>query len=782
MFSTQQYFGFDPRTIPGCAVWLDAADSTTMFQDTSATNPITTDGQTIGCWKDKSGNGYLFTQGTSTNRPTYKQAILNGQSITRWNGTTNALQSSTTLPFYTSASSGGSFFFVFMITNNSTQRFLMTYQNQNSGTFCVSESEIGCATGNVDAGNFGVHQGCSKANVALNQITANTYVMMNLNLLSSGTAPANTTIVKNGTSASVIAQNGGFYSGTTYPSGNNARFLNIGYRNLVGFQPDSWFPGDIAEIVWYRTSLSTSQLQQVEGYLAWKWGLQTNLPMGHPFRPNPTTMRIFQPTDISGCSLWLDAADLSTIVRSGNNVTQINDKSPLNLAVTVSNGATANPVTIQNGGLYINNNSSSTYNASTYSMLVVQSNILTTTSFSMFVVLNNPTNVTSAIISDPRALASSGETRTQLNHGFIFEVATNGTSRMTSPTTASGTGNRILTGVSSPSRSDFYNNGTLAGSNTTSITPYSTDVGGLPTIGGYRNTESGSSDNSWFTGTIYEVIIYTSNVTDSQRQQIEGYLASKWGISGSLPTTQPYYLQRALPSTPLFTPTMISNCSLWLDAADSSTITTSGSTLTGWTDKSGTGKTININSAPTYSVTGFNNRPGLTFASGNRLSTTTTALGTSFTLIAVYIVTVNANSVPLAVGLTNSGNETGIGFNSSTAAYLMYDFGVADSGNTTVTTNNVNLLHVGVKNGSILASYVNGTNPASTPASTYNNTNTTINIGGGGFPFVGNLAEVIIYNRAITTIERQQVEGYLAWKWGLQVNVPSSHPYYKFRP
>jgi hypothetical protein len=276
-------YAFAPTQITGCSLWLDGSDSSTMFQNTAATTAITADGQTIGAWRDKSSNAYLFTQATTGNQPTYKVGILNGCSLTRWNGTSSGLQSSTTIPFYTSASSGGSFFFVFMITNNSSQHFLMTYQNQTYGTFCISESEIGCPTGNGDTGNFGIHQGCSKANVALSQITTNTYVLMNLNLLSSGTAPANTTIYKNGTSASITAQNGGFYSGTTYPYANNARYLNIGYRVPNGAYPiDCWLPGDIAEIVWYQNPVTDTQRQQVEAYLAQKWGLTSSLAATHP--------------------------------------------------------------------------------------------------------------------------------------------------------------------------------------------------------------------------------------------------------------------------------------------------------------------------------------------------------------------------------------------------------------------------------------------------------------------------------------------------------------------
>jgi hypothetical protein len=40
----------------------------------------------------------------------------------------------------------------------------------------------------------------------------------------------------------------------------------------------------------------------------------------------------------------------------------------------------------------------------------------------------------------------------------------------------------------------------------------------------------------------------------------------------------------------------------------------------------------------------------------------------------------------------------------------------------------------------------------------------------------------VYYQRALTTIERQELEGYLAWKWGLQTSLPSTHPFAKFRP
>jgi len=44
------------------------------------------------------------------------------------------------------------------------------------------------------------------------------------------------------------------------------------------------------------------------------------------------------------------------------------------------------------------------------------------------------------------------------------------------------------------------------------------------------------------------------------------------------------------------------------------------------------------------------------------------------------------------------------------------------------------------------------------------------------------MCEFIEYNTYLTTSQRQQVEGYLAWKWGVQSALPVSHAYKKFKP
>jgi hypothetical protein len=43
--------------------------------------------------------------------------------------------------------------------------------------------------------------------------------------------------------------------------------------------------------------------------------------------------------------------------------------------------------------------------------------------------------------------------------------------------------------------------------------------------------------------------------------------------------------------------------------------------------------------------------------------------------------------------------------------------------------------------------------------------------------FAGYISEVLVYNTYLSTTDRQRIEGYLSWKWGLQANLLSTHPY-----
>lgn len=66
--------GASGPAIYGPAAWYDADDLTTLFQDSAGTVPVTTSGDPVGLWQDKSGNARHFSQSTSGQRPTWNSS------------------------------------------------------------------------------------------------------------------------------------------------------------------------------------------------------------------------------------------------------------------------------------------------------------------------------------------------------------------------------------------------------------------------------------------------------------------------------------------------------------------------------------------------------------------------------------------------------------------------------------------------------------------------------------------------------------------------------------
>ena len=98
-------------------------------------------------------------------------------------------------------------------------------------------------------------------------------------------------------------------------------------------------------------------------------------------------------------------------------------------------------------------------------------------------------------------------------------------------------------------------------------------------------------------------------------------------------------------------------------------------------------------------------------------------------------------------------------------------------------------MHTTVCNGTTMAGYGNGSSLGTT-ASSGNFAYTFYNIGSQtsqspifyNYNWTGYVGELIAYNNALSDAQRQQVEGYLAWKWGLQSSLPSNHPFFNVPP
>ena len=52
----------------------------------------------------------------------------------------------------------------------------------------------------------------------------------------------------------------------------------------------------------------------------------------------------------------------------------------------------------------------------------------------------------------------------------------------------------------------------------------------------------------------------------------------------------------------------------------------------------------------------------------------------------------------------------------------------------------------------------------------------------GGEKSDAQIGEIVLFSTAMSLSSIQKVEGYLAWKWGFESNLPSTHPYKNFKP
>ena len=514
----------------------------------------------------------------------------------------------------------------------------------------------------------------------------------------------------------------------------------------------------------------------------------------------------FNPTRITGCQLWLDALD-----PFGNGSIQ---NSSLTLTSWVDKSSSARHATMFNG-------SSISYSPTAFNgkpaLLFTQSQNMSAPA----VAGTFPTIFTFFIIYQRTGGGSYDTlvTRTVGNIAGPFDFYTN-----------ISTGN-FSRNIGSPLGYNDFN--TTSGSNFTNVTTPSLYYANITKANGaldafnfatpadpssgtllgasyvdvataiYIGTRGDSVTK--LTASVAEIIVYSTTPTAQQREQIEGYLAQKWSLTANLPpghpgrtqtiytsnynaknpgiATTPSPAMTNLPYTNLFSPTSssIGACQLWLDGADTAgtgTPPANGTTVSTWVDKSGNGRNAVAVVAGTYSST----QKSITFSGTNYYNSSYTAAPTSETLFIVFNMTTSNN--PFLIASSTCGGRV-----ADPTELLVFTGGAICYTNGAATTSYItlgsNTLGIVVTDGTNNYVSLHGALMLSGPVSVSYTGGTTTEIGGAvGANYLTNgyINEVIAYNSVLGTTQRQLVEGYLAWKWGLTSSLPSTHPFKSVPP
>lgn len=260
-------------------------------------------------------------------------------------------------------------------------------------------------------------------------------------------------------------------------------------------------------------------------------------------------------------------------------------------------------------------------------------------------------------------------------------------------------------------------------------------------------------------------------------------------IVRQLPYDHPYRWDGTLFGGPrLWRPNALAgSLSLWLDAEDTSTITLNGSTVSQWADKSGNGRNAAQATAanqPAYSATVLNGKPGVTFDGVNDfLSGAGSVLtgNSQATICCVFTTSQTTTQNPIMVG-TSTATATSLAIGSTAAKYNFYSWGIGTEGTyTPISPADTPIIAVGSRSpANINSLFINGNSGSSGNTGGINITSGyTLSFANASIPFylAGLIAEVVVLPIEATTNDRQKLEGYLAWKWGLEANLPSNHPY-----
>ena len=261
------------------------------------------------------------------------------------------------------------------------------------------------------------------------------------------------------------------------------------------------------------------------------------------------------------------------------------------------------------------------------------------------------------------------------------------------------------------------------------------------------------------------------------------------GLSVDISGTNMLYSGWNAPVVAGFTPNLVSGLTLWFDANVASTFDAPTQV---WTDRSGNGYKLNLTSNTNTLKISFMTVPSTTKTAlqipylTNKWIFQTSASANflfqpSYTLFYVFYNATNPGG-DLNILWSSNGNTTYAGQVTGTNNYAIVN--PATTLSSLLVNNSLNILKMSISSTNSVTVTLNGSNAS--PGAYSPPSPTSYYIQGGGSQSSNNstmyIGDIAYYNSVLTTDQSQQVEGYLAWKWGLQTSLPTTHPYYPAAP
>ena len=706
--TSQSVASFDPRSIGGCQLWLDALDTSSI----TGSSPVT-------AWRDKSIN---VTSATNSSSPVLTTSAINGKQAILLNGS--------------SSLSGTS-------TGSGTTLTVCIVGTQSNG--CATNGGLVCLgrSGQLDYADAG--------SIAITQISSGNMVStrnsVNSQTTNTGLAtPFIYIVIYDGTYVNT------YYNGTLQTTANISISGTFAYTNYVignraGSTSNVFWTGYIGEVLIFSQAFTAAERLPIEGYLSSKWGI-TLSSSTHPFYSVIPFTRTFSPNDIASCILWVDPANRSTLSLTGTNVVSMTDSSLLANSITRYNGTVyATAVTVAGNtilsfpGTGIVYRSAMVLTGSAYTIFVVMSLISTTGNGSGYQRAINADSGNGTIFVG----SLNGNLATFCGNNGFNDINAN------SPTYAlTGNGLQVVTMFVSGSSLIPYING-VAETAKTGTTGATTVLD----IGAYQD---GTSQN--WNGYVGDILVYNTALSTSQRQSIEGYLSRKWSKTFS---SHPFY---TFPPSTVASNNILTNLLLNLDplyrVSSTSWVPSVGNT---WTFSSAT---TSVSTGPSqalsFSAQYVMDQTGISAGPANSSSFTI-----EIWFSAAASVAGNLMSEMGQAGVPYSGWHVSMMNLSSNTIYAAFWIGSVYSLSLGAYTANRWTQAVYTYSGTTVTGYVDGVYVSTGTATKQNPGTGFYCVAGGGNPYSGNttcsIGGVKIYSAALTADQIKQNYNANAWRF-----------------
>ncbi len=266
--------------------WVPSDTTATSFSwwDFSDSNQVSTSGSNITQIADKGNLAENLSQGTSANQPSLQLGVQNGLNVARFNRTAAS--------DYLQGSSLSKYNFVHNGTDSIVATVIDMTEGLGSGPNrqCYAGTSL---TGSAVGWGFRASDvDTINTNISNNSGTLEAFNATDYTALGSWSI-INTLVDMNGPSSSRVVhrfdgtQSASTSSSTGAPSASNATVgLTMGSNPTAPGGSNNNLNGDVGELLIFN---SQADFEEIEGYLAWKWGLVASLPGGHPYKTTPPT-------------------------------------------------------------------------------------------------------------------------------------------------------------------------------------------------------------------------------------------------------------------------------------------------------------------------------------------------------------------------------------------------------------------------------------------------------------------------------------------------------------